>query len=228
MKAVMRLLQTLKKILKRSDPILLLLCVGTTLFGLVLIASATNFRDNSMRYVAVQGAAMVIGIVLYCIFADIDMEHFAKRWWIFLVFNLGFIALLIPFGAVRNNSRFASNAVSENGAIGLMQLTPERFEWICINLLGGDTMDAGMLFDPDTNLSAGCAYVSYLYDRYGIWEHVFAAYHTDPTTVDAWLSDPQNLSNQGVLQKYPNRSTQTYVNDMSNTVSFYSKLYYQS
>lgn len=134
----------------------------------------------------------------------------------------------ILWAAVRNNSRFASNAVSENGAIGLMQLTPERFEWICINLLGGDTMDAGMLFDPDTNLSAGCAYVSYLYDRYGIWEHVFAAYHTDPTTVDAWLSDPQNLSNQGVLQKYPNRSTQTYVNDMSNTVSFYSKLYYQS
>ncbi len=101
----MRLFRTLKTILKRSDPILLALCLITTIFGLVLIASATNFRDNSLRYVAVQGAAMLIGVVLYCIFADIDMEHFAQKWWIFLIFNLGFIALLIPFGVVRNNSR---------------------------------------------------------------------------------------------------------------------------
>ena len=101
----MRLFRTLKTILKRSDPILLTLCLVTTVFGLVLIASATNFRDNTLRYVAVQGAAMLIGVVLYCIFADIDMEHFAQKWWIFLIFNLGFIALLIPFGVERNNSR---------------------------------------------------------------------------------------------------------------------------
>lgn len=101
----MRLLRSLKTILKRSDPVLLTLCLVTTIFGLVLIASATNFRTNSMRYVVVQGAAMAIGVVLYCIFASIDMEHFAKRWWVFLLFNLGFIALLIPFGVVRNNSR---------------------------------------------------------------------------------------------------------------------------
>lgn len=100
-----RLLQTVKRILKRSDPILLTLCLVTTVFGIVLIASATNFRDNSMRYVVVQTAAMLIGVVLYCIFASMDMEHFAQKWWVFLLFNLGFIALLIPFGVVRNNSR---------------------------------------------------------------------------------------------------------------------------
>ena len=101
----MRVFWTLKGILKRSDPVLLALCLVTTIFGLVLIASATNFRDNSLRYVAVQGAAMMIGVVLYCIFASLDMEHFAQKWWVFLLFNLGFIALLIPFGVVRNNSR---------------------------------------------------------------------------------------------------------------------------
>ena len=105
MSAPMRMLRSIKNMLKRSDPILLGLCLITTVFGLILIASATNFRDNSMRYVAVQGAAMLIGIVLYCIFAGIDMEHFARKWWMFLLFNLGFIALLIPFGVVRNNSR---------------------------------------------------------------------------------------------------------------------------
>ncbi len=101
----MNLFGTLKTILKKSDPILLVLCLVTTVYGIVLIASATNFRVDSLRYVAVQGAATLIGVVLYCIFADIDMEHFAQKWWVFLIFNLGFIALLIPFGVVRNNSR---------------------------------------------------------------------------------------------------------------------------
>ena len=134
----------------------------------------------------------------------------------------------VLWATVRNNSRFASNAVSQNGAVGLMQLTPERFEWICLNLLGGEPMDAGMLFDPETNLSAGCSYVSYLYDRYGVWDHVFAAYHTNPEAVDAWLSDSQNLSDQGVLQKYPDKATAAYVKEMRTAVEYYSKLYYQS
>ena len=134
----------------------------------------------------------------------------------------------ILWATVRNNSQFASNAVSENGAVGLTQLTPERFEWICLNLLGGEPLDEGMLFDPDTNLSAGCAYLSYLYDRYGVWEHAFAAYDTDPQTVDAWLSDPQNLSGQGILQKYPDHATAAYVKDMKTAVEFYSKLYYET
>ncbi len=133
----------------------------------------------------------------------------------------------VLWAVVRNNSQFASNAVADNGAVGLTQLTPQRFEWICLNLLDGTPMDQGMLFDPDTNLTAGCAYVSYLYDRYGVWEHVFAAYHTDLQTVDALLSDAQNLSEQGVLKTYPNPATEDYVNDMKIAVEFYSQLYYQ-
>lgn len=105
MNSVARMLQSIKDLIKKSDPILLGLCLVTTVFGIVLIASATNFRTNSIRYVLVQGAAMCIGVVLYLIFASIDVEHFSQKWWIFLLFNLGFIALLIPFGVVRNNSR---------------------------------------------------------------------------------------------------------------------------
>ena len=134
----------------------------------------------------------------------------------------------VLWAAVRNNSSFASNAVAPNGAVGLMQITPERFEWICLNLLGGEPKDIGMLFDPDTNLSAGCAYLSYLYDRYGIWAHAFGAYFTDPQTMDAWLNDTSHLSEQGVLQVYPNRETADYVKDMVDAVKFYSKLYYET
>ena len=134
----------------------------------------------------------------------------------------------ILWATVQTGSQFASNAVSESGEIGLTQITPARFEWICINLLDGEAKDAGMLYDPATNLTAGCAYLSYLYDRYGVWDHVYAAYFATPQRVDAWLADPQNLSDQGVLQKCPDKSTASYVDDMKTAVEFYNKLYYQT
>lgn len=105
MNMIVRALLSLKEQLKKSDPVLLGLSLVTTVFGLVLIASATNFRSNSLRYVLVQGVAMCLGVVLYLVFASIDVEHFTQKWWIILLFNLSFIALLIPFGVERNGSR---------------------------------------------------------------------------------------------------------------------------
>ncbi|MCK9597679.1 MAG: transglycosylase SLT domain-containing protein [Sphaerochaeta sp.] len=33
------------------------------------------------------------------------------------------------------------------------------------------------LFEPDTNIKWGCAHIKYLYDRYGSWNDVIAAYN---------------------------------------------------
>lgn len=52
---------------------------------------------------------------------------------------------------------FSSNKVSPNGAIGLMQITPARFEFICTEILNVGVRDVGLLYDPMTNLDAGCA-----------------------------------------------------------------------
>lgn len=105
MSLVAQVLGALKYIVKKADMVLLALCLVSTGFGIVLIASATNFRSDTLRYVLVQTAATLIGVVLYFIFSTVDVEHFSEKWWLFLVFNLGFIGLLIPFGVVRNNSK---------------------------------------------------------------------------------------------------------------------------
>ena len=49
---------------QQADLVLLGLCCGATLFGMVLIASATHYMGVSsmIRYVGVQGAAMLIGL----------------------------------------------------------------------------------------------------------------------------------------------------------------------
>ena len=96
-----QLLDTARFIVKKADMVLLALILAATGFGIVLIASATNYLGDStqLRRVVIQAVAAVIGICLYFVFSNVDVEHFSEKWWLFLVFNLGFIALLLtPYG----------------------------------------------------------------------------------------------------------------------------------
>jgi soluble lytic murein transglycosylase len=131
----------------------------------------------------------------------------------------------ILWATLRSGSHFASNAVSDSGAVGLMQLTPAQFGFICTELLGQEPLDAGMLYDPETNLQCGSAYLSYLYRYYGIWDLVYAAYRAGTDTVDAWLTDPACTNGQGVLTTIPDAEVAAYVTAMKKAVSLYRELY---
>ena len=131
----------------------------------------------------------------------------------------------VIWATVKNGSDFASNAVSDDGRIGLMQLSAEQFGVICQTILHEES-DSRTLYDPDTNLRAGCAWISYLYGRYGIWEHVYAAYYAGTDAVDAWLQTPELLSEQGILTDIPNDATAEYVENMKDAVELYTNLYY--
>ena len=106
MQKLAQALSALKYAAKKADMVLLGLCLVATAYGIVLIASATNFRPDTGGYIIRQLVATVIGLGLYFLFSVLDMEHYSEKWWIFLLFDLGFIALLLtPLGVVRNNSR---------------------------------------------------------------------------------------------------------------------------
>lgn len=104
MKVLKRLLQFVTDIIRKADMKLLGLCMVCTAFGLILIASATAYLDyenpgTQMRRVLIQSIGAMLGIGAYFVFSNIDMEHFAEKWWLFLVFDIGFIALLkTPLG----------------------------------------------------------------------------------------------------------------------------------
>ena len=100
MEVLAQILGAVKYIVKKADMVLLGICLTATAFGIVLIASATNYlgTDVQTRRLVIQAAATVIGIVAYFIASNVDVEQYAEKWWLFLAFNLGFIALLIVFG----------------------------------------------------------------------------------------------------------------------------------
>ena len=74
-----RVRETLHDVLRQTDAVLLALCVASTLYGMVLIASATSFR-GTLKYVAVQGLGLLIGLMLYFFLSSIDVFELAKQW----------------------------------------------------------------------------------------------------------------------------------------------------
>ena len=83
--------------LKKADMLLLALCCISTVYGIILIHSATGSNESG-NYVAVQIASLVIGILLFIVFSIIDIEIIADKWMVLFGFNVIILCLLIPFG----------------------------------------------------------------------------------------------------------------------------------
>ena len=121
-----RVRETLHDALRQTDAVLLALCVASTLYGMVLIASATSFR-GTLKYVAVQGLGLLIGLALYFFLSSIDVFELAKQWKWLLGFNVGFLLLLLtPFGQTRNGNRawLGVNDIGKNLGVGFLRNFP--------------------------------------------------------------------------------------------------------
>jgi len=94
---VRRTLQFFRAALRKCDPVLLLLCLVTTAFGCLMIASAANTM-GSVRYVLIQIVAAILGILCYLIMSSVDAEFFSEHRMHLAIFNVGLLMLLIPFG----------------------------------------------------------------------------------------------------------------------------------
>lgn len=93
-----KFLTSLSQYLKKSDTLLLSLCLIASVYGVLLISSATRYSTTLSRCVYVQLAAIFLGVVLYVLFSVIDIDIFADRWKLLLIFGLVFIASLFVFG----------------------------------------------------------------------------------------------------------------------------------
>ena len=94
-----------KNFFRRGDMVLLFLCVGTSAFGCLVIASATNHMGYT-RYVAVQIFAILAGILCYAIVSSIDIRGIAERRGWLVLFNTALLMLLLtPFGIEVNGNR---------------------------------------------------------------------------------------------------------------------------
>ena len=99
-----RFLQELKDFPKKCDWVLLLLCLITAAFGLVIVTSATSaakFEGNT-RYIVVQLASIILGVIAYAVVSSIDIESMSERRNLLVGLNIFLLLLLIPFGTDNN------------------------------------------------------------------------------------------------------------------------------
>ena len=92
-----RLPQIVRDFFIKGDKVLLLLCLVTTAFGCLVVASTTNTM-GSARYVIIQIGAAMIGVFLYAVISSVDTEFFSEHRTALVVFNTMLLLLLIPFG----------------------------------------------------------------------------------------------------------------------------------
>lgn len=103
-----RLKAILIDFIQQADLVLLALCSTATLYGIALVFSATRYMTSGNRRMAIQCAALVIGVCVYILFSMLDLESITRKWKWILAFNVGFILLLrTPFGVAGNTGNRA-------------------------------------------------------------------------------------------------------------------------
>lgn len=107
-------------------------------------------------------------------------------------------------------SRF-TDATSEAGARGLMQITPQTARYIA-TLSGGTAFEQGDLSTPQINISYGAFYLRYLLERYDQNTVVaLAAYNGGEGNVDRWLADAKLSERRFGKEQIPFAETREYV-----------------
>ncbi len=117
------------------------------------------------------------------------------------------------------------SAVSDAGAIGLMQIMPDTGTWIAHKLDLDDVYTEDMLYDPDTNIEFGCWYLHFLKGRFdGNVMQMVAAYNAGHGSVEGWLED-ERFSADGELTSIPFEQTARYYEKVMTAYENYTTLY---
>lgn len=127
---------------------------------------------------------------------------------------------------IRQESQFATEALSPAGARGIMQVMPATGEWIAQNIrLQG--FDRAMLFEPDTAINFGTWYVSHLMKRFKDDPLlVAAAYNAGPGAVSGWISRSGRIMDRDeFVESIPFSETRGYVKKILRNYAEYGRIY---
>jgi len=130
----------------------------------------------------------------------------------------------IIYSVIKVESNYSHNAVSAQGAVGLMQIMPDTFEWLLTKT--GEDHSPDKLYDPAVNIKYGTYYLSMLYNELFVWDTVYAAYNAGIGNVRQWLKNDDYTTN-GRLINIPFNETSKYVVKVNEARDMYNKLYFE-
>lgn len=123
------------------------------------------------------------------------------------------VSASLVISIIKTESGFNKNAVSNKGAVGLMQILPTTAKYIAEKLGYGAEFN---LFEPETNIEFGVYYLKYLLDKFKSEDIAICAYNAGEGTVLKW-----GLLRGFSLDKIKYKETLNYY----KKVKFFKKLY---
>ncbi len=127
------------------------------------------------------------------------------------------------FAVMRQESAFMRNARSHAGAMGLMQLMPATAREVAKNVLKKPPPRRQELFEPDTNIALGSAYLKQMKGELGDSAVLAtAAYNAGPHRVTRWLPD-RTLPADIWIELVPFKETRGYLRRVLAYTVIYEK-----
>ena len=83
--------------IRETDKLLILLCTAASLYGAVMVLSATYISSGGQKF-AVQLIGFALGLFVAILISLVDYQVFIKRWYIFAAFATGLVLLTFKFG----------------------------------------------------------------------------------------------------------------------------------
>ena len=131
----------------------------------------------------------------------------------------------LVYAVIRTESSFSATARSSVDARGLMQLTPDTFQWVRYRLGEEGAAGSDLLYDTWENMRYGCTNLSLLLREFGGEDTALAAYHAGRGSVNRWLGDSRYSDDGDRLSTIPYRDTDAYVKKVLDTRDLYRRLY---
>lgn len=130
-------------------------------------------------------------------------------------------ALIASVANVESN--FKEEAISNKGAVGVMQLMPSTAEWLALKI--GVTYDENSLLNGEYNLQLGAYYLSYLIDYFQDEKLGVCAYNAGQGNVNAWLKNTNYSKDGKTLDTIPFEETKKYLNKVYKNYNYYKNRY---
>jgi soluble lytic murein transglycosylase len=133
---------------------------------------------------------------------------------------------MLVAGIMRQESAFASEAVSTAGALGLMQVLPKTAPGLARRQKL--RYSRARLFDPEYNLTLGTLYVNDLLKQFGTPEAALAAYNAGEDRVELWQSERKYDDIPEFVESIPFTQTREYVQIVLRNADMYRLLHASS
>lgn len=130
------------------------------------------------------------------------------------------------YAVIHTESRFDPNALSEAGAMGLMQITKDAFEWAQMRMGEKQALALETLYRPEVNIRYGSYIYSLLIGEFGSVDTAVCAYHAGRSNVRHWLQNTDYSSDGIHIEHIPYSNTRWYVQRIAKTRAIYQRLYH--